>query len=64
MDVVHPDITMHLTLFNANIDEGVPQKLEHNDIKWIAVSEKQFDPQGAYTVEQAIATVLRMYECG
>lgn len=41
MDVVHeyPDITVHLTLFNATIAEGVPQKLEHNDIKWIAVSE-------------------------
>ena len=41
MDVIHeyPDITVHLTLFNANIAEGVPQKLEHNDIKWIKVSE-------------------------
>ena len=35
MDVVHeyPDITVHLTLFNAKIAEGLPQKLEHNDIK-------------------------------
>ena len=41
MDVVHeyPDITVHLTLFNATIAEGVPQKLEHNDIRWISVSE-------------------------
>ena len=41
MEVVHeyPDITVHLTLFNATIAEGVPQKLEHNDIKWISVSE-------------------------
>lgn len=41
MDVVHeyPDITVHLTLFNATIDEGIPQKLEHNDIRWISVSE-------------------------
>ena len=41
MDVVHeyPDIIVHLTLFNATIVEGVPQKLEHNDIKWIIVSE-------------------------
>ena len=30
---------MHLTLFNATIAEGVPQKLEHNDIRWISVSE-------------------------
>ena len=41
MDVVHeyPDITVHLTLFNAAIVEGVPQKLEHNDIKWVTVAE-------------------------
>ena len=39
MDVVHeyPDITVHLTLFNATISNGIPQKLEHNDIKWITV---------------------------
>lgn len=41
MDVVHEysDITVHLTLFNAIISEGVPQKLEHNDIQWITVDE-------------------------
>ena len=41
MDVVHeyPDITVHLTLFNATISKGIPQKLEHNDIKWITVDE-------------------------
>lgn len=41
MDVVHeyPDITIHLTLFNATIAEGIPQKLEHNDIRWIKVDE-------------------------
>ena len=41
MDVVHeyPDLTVHLTLFHARIAEGVPQKLEHNDICWITVDE-------------------------
>ena len=41
MDVVHEysDLTVHLTLFNATITEGVLQKLEHNDIKWITPSE-------------------------
>ncbi len=41
MDVVHEysDIIVHLTLFNATIAGGVPQKLEHNDIKWITPSE-------------------------
>lgn len=39
MDVVHeyPDLTVHLTLFHATIREGIPQKLEHNDIRWITV---------------------------
>ena len=43
MDVVHEysDLMVHLTLFNATIAEGVPQKLEHNDIKWITPSEIQ-----------------------
>ena len=41
IDVIHeyPDITVHLTLFNATIAEGEPQKLEHNDINWITPSE-------------------------
>ena len=41
MDVVHeyPDITIHLKLFNATIAEGTPQRLEHNDIKWITSQE-------------------------
>ena len=41
MDVVHeyPDLTVHLTLFNAVIIQGVPQKFEHKDIKWISPSE-------------------------
>ena len=41
MDVVHeyPDITVHLTLFNSSISSGIPQKLEHNDIRWITPDE-------------------------
>ena len=41
MDVTHeyPDLTVHLMLFNATIAEGEPQKLEHNDIRWITPSE-------------------------
>ncbi|MGN0136365.1 NUDIX domain-containing protein [Anaerotignum sp.] len=36
---VYPDLTVHLTLFHARIVEGVPQKLEHNDIQWITTKE-------------------------
>ena len=41
MDVIHeyPDLTVRLTLFNATIAEGEPQKFEHNDIQWITPSE-------------------------
>lgn len=41
MDVFHeyPDITVHLTLFHATIAQGTPQKLEHNDIRWITPEE-------------------------
>ena len=41
MDVVHeyPDLTVHLSLYHAAIAEGVPQKLEHNDIRWITPAE-------------------------
>ncbi len=39
VDHVYPDITIHLTLFNAEITEGEPQMLEHNDIKFITPDE-------------------------
>ena len=41
MQVLHeyPDITVELTLFHAVIAQGVPQKLEHNDIRWITPAE-------------------------
>ncbi len=41
MDVTHvyPDITVHLTLFHAEIKEGEPKLLEHKDLKWILPDE-------------------------
>ena len=41
MDVVHeyPDLTVHLSVFNAVIAKGTPQMLEHCDIKWITPAE-------------------------
>ncbi len=47
VDHEYPDITIHLTLFNAEISEGVPQKLEHNDIRYITpceIPEYEFCP--------------------
>ena len=46
MDVTHvyPDLTVHLTLFEAAISEGTPQLLEHNDLRWITPDKiGQFD---------------------
>ena len=39
VDHVYPDLTVHLTLFNASIAEGAPQKIEHNDLRWITIEE-------------------------
>ena len=41
MGVTHeyPDLTVHLTLFNATIADGTPRMLEHNDVKWITPAE-------------------------
>ena len=41
MEVTHeyPDVTVRLTLFNARILQGEPEKLEHNDMRWITTSE-------------------------
>lgn len=46
MEVVHeyPDLLVKLTLFHAAIASGVPQMLEHNDLRWITVKEiPQYD---------------------
>lgn len=39
VDHEYPDITIHLTLFNAEIADGTPQMLEHNDIRSITPDE-------------------------
>ena len=41
MELTHdyPDLTIHLTLFHAEITDGVPQLLEHIAICWIAPEE-------------------------
>ena len=46
MEVIHeyPDIKIKLTLFNAKIEKGEIKLLEHNDYKWIEVSQiENFD---------------------
>ena len=63
MDVIHdyPDLTVHLTLFNATIAEGEPQKLEHNDIQWITPCEipnYEFCPAD----EEILKEITKRYE--
>ena len=63
MDVIHeyPDLTVHLTLFNATIADGEPQKLEHNDIKWITPREVRkyaFCPAD----EEILAKICEVYK--
>ena len=56
----YPDITVHLTLFNATISEGKPKLLEHNAMKWITVSELsefEFCPAD----EEIISVLKEMY---
>ena len=60
MDVAHeyPDITVHLTLFNAAIAAGTPKLLEHNDLKWITVEEI---PQYAFCpADEVILKAIRL----
>ena len=45
-EVVHeyPDITVHLTLFLAEIVQGTPELLEHTELRWIHPGEiQQYD---------------------
>lgn len=59
MDVIHSysDLDVHLTVYEAKIVNGYPQKLEHSDIRWITVDEiddLQFCP-----ADEPILTKLR-----
>ena len=54
---VYPDLTVHLTLFNAEIAQGEPKLLEHNDLKWITVSE--IDDYDFCPADEEILKLLR-----
>jgi len=63
MDVIHeyPDLTVHLTLFNATIAKGEPQKIEHNDIQLITpneISNYEFCPAD----EEILAKICEVYK--
>ena len=63
MEVLHEyrDIFIWLSLFHCTVDEGVPKKLEHNDIRWISPSEipdYSFCPADADILKE----ILRKYK--
>lgn len=37
----YPDITVHLTVFNATVARGTPRLIEHVDMKWITPDETE-----------------------
>ena len=43
MDVTHeyPDVVVHLELYEAQIAQGEPKKIEHHDIRWVTVQEME-----------------------
>lgn len=53
----YPDLTIHLTVFNAEIMAGVPRKLEHNDLRWITADE--LDRYAFCPADQSIVEKLR-----
>jgi 8-oxo-dGTP diphosphatase len=60
MDVVHeyPDITVHLTLFHAQIVSGDIRLLEHNAVAWITpdeISDYSFCPADKEINERIVA---------
>lgn len=60
MEVIHeyPDMTVQLTLFNAAIAEGIPQRIEHHDIRWITpaeIPEYDFCPADVDILKQLMA---------
>lgn len=59
MEVTHtyPDLTVHLTLFQATIQEGQPRKLEHHDIRWI--TREEIDQYPFCPADEAILDRLR-----
>ncbi|MBQ8352017.1 MAG: NUDIX domain-containing protein [Clostridia bacterium] len=60
-DVLHVynDMTVHLTVYEAQIVAGAPQRLEHNDLRWITPAEipnYEFCQADQVILEKIIAT--------
>ena len=60
LDHVYPDLTIHLTLFHCRICAGVPQKLEHHDLRWITVDE--IDQYPFCPADEEILNALKLWK--
>ena len=59
LDHAYPDLLIHLSLFQGKIRAGVPQKLEHQDIRWIRpreIPDYDFCPADEEILEKIIET--------
>ena len=59
---VYPDITVHLTLYNAEILEREPKMLEHNDLRWITpdeIDQYEFCPADVEILEKIKCDIKR-----
>ena len=58
VDHIYPDISIHLTLFNAEIENGTPKLLEHADLRWVLpeeIPEYIFCPADKEILEKILA---------
>lgn len=61
---VYPDMTVDLTLFNAELVEGEPKLLEHTDIRWIRpeeIPQYQFCPADKEILANLMAAISGEY---
>lgn len=60
LEVTHayPDLTIHLTIFQASLLEGTPQPLEHRQLRWITraeIPDYPFCPADEVILEKLLA---------
>ena len=56
----YPDVSIHLTLLDAVIRDGTPQKTEHADLRW--VSPAAFERFALCPADRALVRFLRKAE--
>lgn len=39
VEYAYPDVTVRLSLLSCHVEEGRPQKLEHQEIRWVTEEE-------------------------